>query len=500
MSVTLRSGHTGLDRAAGAPDPLEARDLRFAYGDRRVLDGIDFRLAPGEIAAVLGPNGSGKSTLLRLLAGLARPAAGEVRWWGQAPEAAPPAVWARVGVVGHGSFLFDDLTAAENLTYYARLLGLREGAAAAREALRREGLTLWADRPARALSRGLAQRVSICRVWLGEPRLVLADEVETGLDPEAAAALRARLEALRARGGAAVLVGHDLRAALALADRYLVLSAGRVADTGAAEPWRGREEAFAERYRAVVAAGRRRGRPLEVGAAAPRGAAAGGGFWRALSAVLWREARLWLRGRERLGALLAFGLLVGLVFGFALDPTVTPLRPVFAGVLWTGALFAVLPPLQRSFAAEWDNDAVLGFRAAGAPPAALFYGKCLVHTAAFGAALLVLAGAFAALLQVRPGAGTGGLALALALGAAGLVPAASLQAAVAARALGQAGGALLPLLALPLLAPGILATVRAGQAALDAVGGAAPWLWLLGAYALLFWALPYALFPVVLEG
>ncbi len=535
MPLDLRSGY--LERLSAAPpgphaagEPgavprgaapaVEACGLRFAYGGRTVLDRLDLSVRPGEVVALLGPNGSGKSTLLRLLAGLAVPQAGRVRWWGVAASAAPPALRRRLGVLSHESFLFDELTAAENLAYYAALLGLDAPAERAREALRLEGLLLHADRPVASLSRGLAQRVAICRAWLGDPALILADEAETGLDPPATARFRARIAAQRARGGAAVFTGHDLAAALALADRYVLLGGANVADEGAASPWRGRGDAFAARYVAATSAARRlgvrrgssAGGPAEapaVAAQAAPGAGSGasaargrGGAWTAFRAVLGREARLWSRGRGRFGAMLAFGLLVAVVFGFALDPTSVDLRPVFAGVVWTGTMFAALPALERSFAAEWRHGAADGYRAAGADAAVLFYAKCVGALLALGAGLALFCPAFGAMLQVRPGGAAGGLAAAFGLGALGLAPAGSLSAAVVARAFGGgAGPAVLPLVTLPVLAPGVLGAVRGAQAFLTGAGwpAAAPWLWLLGAYALLFWSLPYALFPVVAE-
>ncbi|EQD31943.1 ABC transporter-like domain protein, partial [mine drainage metagenome] len=102
---------------------LAASGLVFGYGVRAVLAGAGLEVGRGEVLALLGPNGAGKSTLLRLLAGLLRPQAGQVWWWGRSPQDAR-APRRRVGVIGHGSYLFDDLTAQENLAYYARLLGL----------------------------------------------------------------------------------------------------------------------------------------------------------------------------------------------------------------------------------------------------------------------------------------------------------------------------------------------------------------------------------------
>lgn len=494
----------------GPATPLvSAHALVHAYGYRRVLAGVDLSVGAGEILAVFGPNGAGKSTLLAVLAGLLRPDGGAVRWWGVDALSAPGQLRRRIGVVGHRSFLFDELSAVENLTYYARLLGLPRPRERALEAIAGEGLLLHAGRPVGELSRGMGQRLALCRAWLGAPAVVLADEPATGLDPEAADRLHGRLRRLRADGGAAVLVAHDLAGSLGIADRYVVLSGGGIADAGEAAPWRERLEAFDDRYRQVVAEGRRHGRRRQAAPigqpavpARPATPPAPGEGGVPAAAVVWvvlgRELRLWWRGRERLGAVAAFGLLVALVFGLALDPTTVNLKPVFAGVLWTGLLFAGLPAFSRAMAGEWENDALLGFRATGADPAALFYGKCLGNLAGFSLAEALLVPAFLAILQVHPSGPPLVALAALVLGTLGFAAAGSLLAAVVARALGAAAGGALPLVALPLLSPVILGTVRVLQGVLDAVPAArASWLLMLLAYALLFWFLPWVLFPVV---
>ncbi len=527
---------------SGTP-PLAADGLRHAYGFRHVLVGVELCVGAGEVLAVFGPNGAGKSTLLAALAGLLRPDGGSVYWWGADALASPGYVRRRIGLIGHQSFLFDELTAEENLTYYAQLLGLGAPAERAREAIAAEGLGLHARRPVRELSRGMTQRLALCRAWLAGPRIVLADEPTTGLDPEAAARLHGRLAALRAAGGAAVVVAHDLAASLHLADRYLILAGGAVTDTGSTLPWRGQADAFAVHYARAVATGRRLARQraaLRAPAVLPRQPApsAAGGIpsdgWPAdaaspatsaspavlraqvagpgpgaavcvpggavVRAVLFREVRLWWRGRERLGAATAFGLLVALVFGLALDPTTVDLRPVFAGVLWTGLLFAGLPAFSRAMAGEWDNDALYGFRGTGAGTAALFYGKCLGNLAGFALAELVLVPAFVAILQIRLTGSPAPVIAALALGTLGFAAAGSLLAAVVARALGPAAGGTLPLVSLPLLSPVILGTVRVVQGVLDAAPAAqSAWLLMLLVYAGLFWFLPLVLFPIVAD-
>ncbi len=488
---------------------LAADGLSFGYGVRCVLAGVGLEVGAGEVLALLGPNGAGKSTLLRLLAGLLRPQSGQVWWWGRPPgDARTPCQ--RVGVIGHGSYLFDDLTAQENLAYYARLLRLPDPEARAGEALVSAGLRAVAARPIGECSRGTVQRVSLCRAWLGDPLLVLADEPAAGLDPDAGRTLHRRLEELREAGGAAVLISHDLPGAFRMAQRYAVLAGGRIVDAGPTSAWSGRLDAFTLAYGRAVAQGRSAARagqaphPAAVARPEPWGPPADRTpLAAAAAAVLARQWRLWLRGSDLLGHVLAFGLLVALVFGMALNPAAVSLRPVFAGLLWVGLIFAGLPAVFRAFATEWEHDAAEGFAATGAAPAALFYGVCLGSLAGFALAELALVPAFVALLQVAVPPGrlvvlAGGLAAAT----AGFVPAASLVAAVLSRAFRGRGGGLLPLLALPLLMPVILGAVQLIGGALDTAGAppAGPWWLLLAAYALVAWTLPYVLFPVVAEG
>ena len=488
---------------------LAANGLSFGYGVRSVLAGVGLEVGPGEVLVLLGPNGAGKSTLLRLLAGLLRPQSGQVWWWGRSPrDAGTP--WQRVGVIGHGSYLFDDLTAQENLAYYARLLRLTDPETRARAALAEAGLGAVAGRLIGECSRGTVQRVSLCRAWLGDPLLVLADEPAAGLDPDAGRTLHRRLEALRDAGGAAVLISHDLAGAFRMAQRYAVLAGGRIVDSGLTADWSGRAEAFDVAYGQAVAKGRRAARagrapqvrevasPMAWGPSAARVPLTTG-----VAAVLARQWRLWLRSSDLLGNVLAFGLLVALVFGLALDPAAVSLRPVFAGLLWVGLIFAGLPAVFRAFATEWEHDAAEGFATTGAEPVALFYGVCLGSLVGFMLAEAALVPAFVALLQVAVAPGRlAVLAGALALAAAGFVPAASLVAAVLSRAFRGRGGGLLPLLALPLLVPVILGAVQLIGGAVYPTGSppSAPWWLLLAAYALVAWTLPYALFPVVAEG
>jgi len=210
--------------------------LEKRFGPVVALAGLDFAVPAGSVLAVLGPNGAGKSTLLRLLAGLARPSAGQVRI-GAAQDGDRRRVRGRVGYVGHATFLYPNLTARENLLFAARLYGVAEPGRRADALLDEQGLEALSARPAGSFSRGQAQRLAIARGLVHDPPVVLLDEPFTGLDPTSADRLAARVRALATAGRAVVLVTHDLAQAAALGDRALLLVRGRVAfDSAPAAP------------------------------------------------------------------------------------------------------------------------------------------------------------------------------------------------------------------------------------------------------------------------
>ena len=230
---------------------LAARGLRRSFGRVRVLHDIDLTLVPGEALAVAGPNGAGKSTLLRLLAGLMRPTAGEVRVQGRALTGAAAEARRAIGLLSHQSLLYDDLTLAENLTFAARLYGLPRPAESARAALEEAGLGARAGDLPRRLSRGLLQRAAIARALLHRPRVLLLDEPFTALDAASADRLRETLRARRADGLGLVIVTHHLAEVWDVATRVAVMVDGRwVCD----EPTTGALGDFLPRYREWIGA------------------------------------------------------------------------------------------------------------------------------------------------------------------------------------------------------------------------------------------------------
>jgi heme exporter protein A len=230
---------------------LDVRGLQRTFGRVRILNGINLSLQRGEVLVVAGPNGAGKTTLLRLLAGLMRPSAGEIRVLGQLLSHAPASVRRAIGLLSHQSLLYDDLSLRENLTFTARLYELDHPDGVAAEALDAAGLTERADDLPRKLSRGLLQRAAIARAMLHRPSLLLLDEPFTSLDSPASERLRADLESRVSAGAALVIVTHHLEEAWQLATRVAVLVQGQWA---AEEARQGPLDAFLPRYHRLVGA------------------------------------------------------------------------------------------------------------------------------------------------------------------------------------------------------------------------------------------------------
>jgi heme exporter protein A len=199
------------------------RDLGRAYGERVALSGVTVELPRGATLAVFGANGAGKTTLLRVLATLLRPHAGSVSVLGAALPREGWAVRGRIGLLGHEPLLYRDLSVRENLRFHARLHDVDDERASG--LLDAVGMARRADEPVRSLSRGMAQRVAICRAVLHEPELLLLDEPLANLDPGAAGAVAPLIGA--GSGAARVLISHDVELGLAEADLVLGLRGGR---------------------------------------------------------------------------------------------------------------------------------------------------------------------------------------------------------------------------------------------------------------------------------
>jgi heme exporter protein A len=209
-------------------DPAIVLDgLSRRYGERPALDDVSLQLAAGATLVVFGPNGAGKSTLLRVLATLLRPSAGSARVLGHDVRAEGWAVRGRIGFLGHDALLHGDLTASENLAYHARLHGLDRPAERIAELLEAVGLDRRAADRVHTYSRGMVQRLAVCRAVLHDPEVLLLDEPRANLDPAAAELVDPLIG--RPSGRTRVVTSHDPAGGLAEGDVALGLRAGRAA-------------------------------------------------------------------------------------------------------------------------------------------------------------------------------------------------------------------------------------------------------------------------------
>ncbi len=217
---------------------IETLKLEKTFGFKQALKSTTLTIEAGQVVALAGPNGAGKSTLLRILATLSRPTRGRAAVNGvEIPQGAMQAR-AHIGYVGHQTLLYDELSVAENLRYYARLYALDGVDARIVETAKQVGIEKRLDDAVRTLSRGYQQRVALARALLHRPQVYLYDEPWTGLDQSSSHILTGIFERARQAGAAVLFSSHEFERSLAAADRALIMRNGKIIYDGLRADWR----------------------------------------------------------------------------------------------------------------------------------------------------------------------------------------------------------------------------------------------------------------------
>ncbi len=219
---------------------VEATDVCKAYGRIPVLFPISLAVGSGEGTALLGPNGSGKSTLLRILSGATSPVSGEVTVCGYPLDEARRSALKHIGFAGHDTYLYDEMTGAENLRFYCALSGQRLRDVELFDALEVVGMRKAAADRVRSYSAGMKRRLCLARILLLQPDLILLDEPHASLDAQGQALVDTIVEAALASNRGVIIASHDHERVLSLCQGVIVLDGGRVVFQGDAESWRGR--------------------------------------------------------------------------------------------------------------------------------------------------------------------------------------------------------------------------------------------------------------------
>jgi heme ABC exporter ATP-binding subunit CcmA len=207
---------------------LEIKGLKKSFGLKPVLRGIDLTLCRGERMALMGANGAGKTTLLRILAALTKPGSGSVTINGLDIERDARPVRHLVGFVAHQPYLYDELSAMENLLFFGKMYGVKDAQARSQQLLRRVGLERRAGDRVGTFSRGMVQRLSLARALLHAPQFLLLDEPDTGLDQEGVQVVTDLLNEHTQQGGTALFTTHQPERAFALTNNIITLRGGRI--------------------------------------------------------------------------------------------------------------------------------------------------------------------------------------------------------------------------------------------------------------------------------
>ncbi|HSE83376.1 MAG TPA: heme ABC exporter ATP-binding protein CcmA [Thermodesulfobacteriota bacterium] len=206
-----------------------AQGVTKSFGNVQALRGVDLRVKRGEFLTVFGPNGAGKTTLIKLFSTLTKPTSGKITIAGHDIKKEPDKVRSVIGVISHDPYLYENLSAIENIMFFASLYGISEAEERSVQVIKRVGLEGRMYDLVRTFSRGMKQRLAVARAIVHEPRILLLDEPYTGLDQHGAKVFTEMLGWLKAGGRTVIMTTHDIAEGLEMSNRVAILSGGRIA-------------------------------------------------------------------------------------------------------------------------------------------------------------------------------------------------------------------------------------------------------------------------------
>ena len=216
------------DSVAAGVVAVQAAGVSLEIDDHRILQEVSLDVPVGRSVALLGANGAGKTMLLRVLSTLIRPSGGSLHLFGEQVGPHAEKIRSRIGIIAHQPMLYRDLSAKENLVFFAKLYDVPDPAERAAEMLEMVALSHRADDEVKTLSRGMTQRVAVARALLHDPDLLLADEPFDGLDAPSVGALQSLLSRLIGQGKTVILSNHTIGQSLEMVDRVAVLRRGQI--------------------------------------------------------------------------------------------------------------------------------------------------------------------------------------------------------------------------------------------------------------------------------
>ena len=481
---------------------LEVRGVSKSFGMRYALRDIDLRMSSGETVFLVGPNGAGKTTLLRIIASLTRPSAGNVYIGGHDLKSSKVDIRRQLGYLSHRTLLYDDLTAEQNLQFYARMYDIPEPQQRISALLDQVSLSQRRFDLVRTYSRGMQQRLAVVRAVLHSPRLLLLDEPYSGLDTLAVDSLTQLLQTLAGEGCSILLTTHNLENLSVKQRRAVVLRQGRVIYDGAFTDG----TTFAGLYRDLLTS--KYSEPVRTTTILPPvdqsistvpfdTDSTRPNFFKQTMALITKDIAAELHTREIFNAMFIYAVLAMLIFSFALDLRGAIARAAAPGVLWATIVFAGTLGLSRSMTREQQTGGMEGLLLVPAERAVIWTGKDAGNWLLMTAVEVVLIPLATVMLNVsffHPG-----VLFALFLGTIGYAAVGTLLAAIAINT--RAREVMLPILLLPLLVPLLIGAVQVTGGLIGGNGWSevSGWIRSMVLYDLVFIAVALITFAFIVE-